>query len=80
MTSVMEVVMTMLWSCQEWKCWWSWFRLDGDIDGNDIGENDGYYVIDYGDRSEDADFTSLIWVRVLEIDPKDPGNDHLKKF
>lgn len=76
----MEVVMTMLWSCQEWKWWWSWFRLDGDIDGNDIGENDGYYVIDYGDRSEDADFTSLIWVRVLEIDPKDPGNDHLKKF
>ena len=41
-----------------------------------MGDNDGYRVIDYGDHSEDADFTSLIWVHVLEIGPEDPGNNH----
>lgn len=73
---VMEVVAMMQWCCQGQRWWCSWFRLNGDIDGNDFGDDGGDdHIIDYG---EDTDFTSLIWVFILETSAKHPGKDHKK--
>lgn len=77
------MVIAVQWCCQKGGWWRGWFRFDGDLNGNDTG-NDG--SIHHGAAAEDAvlNAKSLKMLRCYRsnlgtylkgMDPKDPRKD-----